>query len=402
VDRLLLEDHVLQHFQIHNARDRAMKAAIWISKSWVQVNIFGGNIMANRLRSLWEWAAEKDATLQVRNRDFPVLLEKRLLATPYSRAQFFAKIARGEIGIYRGMPVHILQEVNDNQRRRVLLKALKAGFPRTETASVQKGPSRKRSQMTIPALIKCWEDERTVVSVTDLHFRETRFEKLIDTSALSDFNILCNDPHFAQEFIDKIEMMTLVISSKGNVTDSHTDDCDGTNHCFLGRKLWLAWDRVEGQRRGLQDSTRDDVQGQAAFEMRVFLAIRGARWFIINANETLFLPGNLAHKVVTLENYVGVGSFNVTLPGALRTLARWHLHGTTDIHRKRLLQKITKAVIGRAMVLHGESQKTQDRWGLCNMQAAVRQWHRHENEKTKRLLLSKPGFAPFIESALAC
>jgi hypothetical protein len=135
--------------------------------------------------------------------------------------------------------------------------------------------------------------------------------------------------------------------------------------------------------------------------MQAFLSIHSARWFLINPNQTLFLPGHLAHKVVTLEHYIGVGSFYVTLPGALRTLARWHLHGTTDIHRKRLLGKITRAVIGRTVALRSESQKKKNLWGAHHMQAAVRRWDQHENKKTKKLLLSQPGFAPFTEAALA-
>jgi hypothetical protein len=307
----------------------------------------------------------------------------------------------GRIGLFRGLQVPILDDRNDEKRRQILIHGLRTGFPKGETATVQTGIARKLSRMTIPDLIDCWEDGRTLVGVTDLHFRGTRFEKLIDTRALSDFNILCNDPKFAQEFIDKLEMMTLVVSARGNVTDSHTDDCDGTNHCFLGRKLWLAWDRVEGQRRGLQDTTRDDVNGQATFDMQVFLSIHSANWFLINPNETLFLPGHLAHKVVTLDHYIGVGSFYVTLPGALGALARWHLHGTTDIHRKRVLGKITQAVIGRTVALRSESQKKKNLWGVRQMQATVRRWDQDENKKTKKSLLSQPGFARFIEATLA-
>jgi hypothetical protein len=33
-------------------------------------------------------------------------------------------------------------------------------------------------------------------------------------------------------------------------TDSHSDDPDGSNHCFVGRKLWLVWDTFLGIGRG--------------------------------------------------------------------------------------------------------------------------------------------------------
>jgi hypothetical protein len=254
--------------------------------------------------------------------------------------------------------------------------------------------------MKVRELIERWEQERAVLSVTDLHFRKTRFEKLIDTSELSNFNILCNDPEFGDEFIDKLEMMTLVISAKGNVTDSHTDDCDGTNHCFTGRKLWLAWDMSEGRKRGLQDCTRDIVEDQAAFDMRRFLSLPSAKWFVIKGGETLFLPGNFAHKVITLEPYIGAGSFNVTLPGALGTLSRWHLHGSTDVHRNKLLGKITSATIRRVHALRSTSRKTRDEWGLPHLRRVVAQWQRRENDEAKGLLLSDAKFASFIEVAL--
>jgi hypothetical protein len=245
-----------------------------------------------------------------------------------------------------------------------------------------------------------WEAEKSVLSVTDLHFRGTRFYRSIDTAPLSSFNVLCTDPEHRDEFMEKIEMMTLVISSRGNVTDSHTDDCDGTNHCFVGKKLWLAWDRLEGQKRGLQDTTRDEVYDQATFDMSTYLSLPTAKWFIISEGETLFLPGSLAHKVITLEPYIGVGSFNVTLPGSLGALSRWRLHGSTDIHRKRLFDKIASAVTRRVRLLKNASQQSREQWGLSYLQDAAALWQERTPGREKRLLLGNPSFASFIEIAL--
>lgn len=357
--------------------------------------------MAKPLTVLWDWLTECDPTLRLRPRELPVLKQKRIYRSSFQLAKAFAKISKGEIAIFDGPSVPVSESPKDpEQLRRTLLRGLRTSFPRKERARTQFGRQRNRRYMKVPELIERWESGKAVLSVTDLHIRGTRFERVIDTGPLSNFNILCTDSEFAAEFIDKIEMMTMVVSARGNVTDSHTDDCDGTNHCFIGRKLWLAWDRVEGQKRGLQDTTRDDIYDQAAFDMSTYLSLPSAKWFIVNQGDTLFLPGSFAHKVITLEPYIGVGSFNVTLPGALGTLSRWHLYGTTDIHRKKLMEKITHAVISRVRLLQRASQKSREAWGLAYMQYAVAQWRRRRPDEARKLLLSDAGFKTFIDVAL--
>lgn len=356
--------------------------------------------MATPLTMLWDWLTECDPTLRLQPGELPVLKQKRLHCTSFQLAKAFEKICKGDIALFDGPSVPVSESPKDpEQLRRILLRGLRTSFPRNERARTQFGRRRNRRYMKLPEMVERWEAEKSVLSVTDLHIRGTRFERVIDTVPLSNFNILCTDPEFAAEFIDKIEMMTLVVSARGNVTDSHTDDCDGTNHCFIGRKLWLAWDRVDGQKRGLQDTTRDDIYDQAAFDMSTFLSLPSAKWFIVDSGDTLFLPGSFAHKVITLEPYIGVGSFNVTLPGALGTFSRWHLHGTTDVHRKNLLEKITRAVISRVQLLRHASRKSKEAWGLAYMQHAVAQWRRRRPDEAKKLLLSDAGFKSFIDAA---
>lgn len=357
--------------------------------------------MAKPLTMLWDWLVDCDPTLKLRSREFPLLMQKRLRRTSYETPRAFARICAGQIGLFSGLSVPVIESLRSHgPLLHILLSALRKGFPRKTRARTQIGRLRTRRYMSVPELVDRWEGEKSVLSVTDLHFRGTKFEKLIDTQALSKFNILCTDSEFASEFIDRIEMMTLVLSAGGNVTDSHTDDCDGTNHCFIGRKFWLAWDRLEGQKRGLQDTSRDDVYNQAEFDMTTFLSLPSATWFVVNRGDTLFLPGSFAHKVITLEPYIGVGSFNVTLPGSLHTLSRWHLYGTTDIHRKKLLEKITAAIIRRVRLLKRASPKSRDAWGLAYMQTAVAEWQRSQPDDAKKLLLSDAGFSSFINVAL--
>ena len=356
--------------------------------------------MTKSLTVLWDWLTECDPTLRLRPREVALLKQKRLQCTSFETAKAFARICAGQIALFDGPLVPVIDSPGDpEQLRRSLLKGLKHGFPRKTRARAQVGRRRNRRYLKLPELVERWEAGKSILSVTDLHIRGTRFEQVIDTAPLSNFNVLCNDSEFATEFIDKIEMMTMVVSARGNVTDSHTDDCDGTNHCFVGRKIWLAWDRLEGQKRGLQDTTRDDIYDQARFDMATYLSLPSAKWFIVKPGDTLFLPGSFAHKVITLEPYIGVGSFNVTLPGALGTLSRWHLHGTTDVHRKDLLEKITSAIIRRVLLLRGASRKSREAWGLAYMQQAVAQWRRRKPDEAKQRLLSETGFRSFIDVA---
>ena len=143
--------------------------------------------------------------------------------------------------------------------------------------------------------------------------------KRIDCSHLSSFNLLAGAP----DPIGTEEILTMVVSSAGTLSDSHTDDPDGSNHCFAGEKLWLVWHTFQGLAQGLEDVERCDVFGdRAAFSLAGFLAVPGSRWFVVRPGLTLFLPGHLRHKVITLERYLGVGSFFVMLPSYLCTLLR--------------------------------------------------------------------------------
>ena len=122
-------------------------------------------------------------------------------------------------------------------------------------------------------------------------------EEVIAPEVLSAFNLLTRSSPGAR----RQEMFSFVISSRGHLTDSHSDAPDSSNFCFTGRKLWLAWDTYEGAGYGLQDVERTPVKGRARFDMRSWLSLRSARWFLVNPGETLFLPASMTHKVITLE-----------------------------------------------------------------------------------------------------
>ncbi|MBV9928875.1 MAG: hypothetical protein JOZ96_27930 [Acidobacteria bacterium] len=353
--------------------------------------------MSAELITLWEKAASIDRTLRVHERDLPLLKRKRVKPTPYSRPLMFAQMSRGQVCLFENLRVPV-RGGDGGDLREVLAEGIRSGFPKSRTARIQKGRSRQRCRMRIPEVIRRWEGGRSILSVTDLHFRETKFDDLIDTTALSDFNVLCNDPESGGVFRQTIEMMTLVISSEGNLTDIHADDCDGTNHCFLGRKLWLAWDRLEGRAAGFQDVDRDPVCEQATFDLETFLTLPSSGWFTVGPGQTLFLPGNLAHKVITLEHYLGVGSFHVALPSYLRSLERWIIYDTLDIVPKELLAKVNRAVLRRIGEVRRGAKAAKEHWGLAQMKEAVANWHAG-NSPVKGSLIRHPLFAEFFEAA---
>ena len=208
------------------------------------------------------------------------------------------------------------------------------------------------------------------MTVTDLHFRGTRFEKCIDVEALSDFNLLL----LGSEELALQEMMTLVVSSAGTFTDSHSDDPDGSNHCFVGEKLWLAWDTFEGKAAGLEDLSRDDVSGRAAFDMRAFLSLRSSCWFVVSDGQTLFLPGSLTHKVVTLQPYLGVGSFFVAFAGGLETLMRWYEHGPLWVRESSadaaLVDETARIMRRKLRSLSNASEARRSQWGCAYLYSA--------------------------------
>jgi len=344
------------------------------------------------LEKLWAFASYVDPTLRGWEPATSLLHRKYLRAQRYTRRHLFSRMMRGQPSLFIDFPVRLKQQAHD--KRAVLLNAIKSGFSSHALASVQINSSRC-TKMGVGDLLKRWERGRSVVGVTDLHFRKTRFEKLIDASALSDFNVLCADPHL----IENLEMMTLVISSKRNLTDTHTDDCDGSNHCFLGEKLWLCWDRMEGRAKGFEDLDRDKVKDFARFDLVSFLSLPSSRWFIVKENETLFLPGSLSHKVITLEDYVGVGSFHVALPGYVRALRRWILYDTLDVQPGNLLERINRAVIARIRKLEKASTPKRESWGLSYLGPSIERFLKFERRRELNQLLANPIFSRFLEVA---
>jgi len=306
-------------------------------------------------------------------------------------------MSAGEPALFSDLALRVDGRPEEPVRDR-LLQLYRNGFSRLRRVSVQAGPSQRRERVTVRELLRRWSGGRAVISVTDLHIRGTRVEPAIGIAALSDFNVLL----LGSEDMALQEMMTLVISSAGNVTDSHSDDPDGSNHCFAGTKLWLAWDTFEGLHRGLQDNSRQELHDSARFDMRVFLELPSSRWWLVTEGETLFLPGKLTHKVITLEHYLGIGSFYVALPNALQTVMRWYDHGPlwslTNAESRGLIDEIALAAARKADQLRIGSNLERRRWGIAYLRGALERFEQ-EPAPVRAALLRNAAFAELCRAA---
>ena len=100
-----------------------------------------------------------------------------------------------------------------------------------------------------------------------------------------------------------------------------------------------------------------------------WLSLRSARWLLVNPGETLFLPANLTHKVITLESYIGVGGFFIALPNCLRLLSHWIFHAPLWSKRDLtgdfddLVGEIAHSVRDLLMRLRRASLRERRRWG---------------------------------------
>lgn len=189
-------------------------------------------------------------------------------------------------------------------------------------------------KLTIRELMQEWEKDDQYLRVTNIHLRSIDLIDTIKLDRICPFNLLVR----GNEDLKKLEMMTLMVSTTGAITESHSDDADVNNHCVTGRKLWLCWDASEGMKAGLEDCEKMDVFGKPEFEMETFLQLASSYWVLVSEGDTLFLPGNYVHKVITLEKYVGVGGFFVSFPTLLNTFGRW-LGRQREFQRKDTLYR---------------------------------------------------------------
>lgn len=281
------------------------------------------DICRTALRDALDQAAVFDETLRASPAQFEEMLARYVAPEPYARDTLFRRLISGEPAVMGGVPAPTrgaLAGLPVPEAAEALLAWL---LRRRSTARYRLygGKGAKRRYLTLRDAATAWTRDRSVFGVADLHIRDTAMEDIIDADALTPFNILTTSTPDVQ----RQEMYSLVISTHGYVTDSHSDAPDSTNYCFTGRKLWIAWETQEGLAHGLEDVEHMMVKERARFDLRTWMKLPSARWFLVGPGQTLYFPAHLSHKVVTIERYLGVGGFFFSLPGAFRLLSHWIL-----------------------------------------------------------------------------
>jgi hypothetical protein len=344
----------------------------------------------------WDVATHIDRTLVGWRRCKVALARKYVQPQAFSRVALFTSLIHEQPIVVSDL--HIPIEGSETDRQRTLLEGIKNKIPRAERIKVRAGQAETRVHLSSRDLVARWQRGTARISVTDFHFRKTRLEHSVDLRPLSEFNLLA---HAGGPMADQ-EMMTLVMSSQGAFTDSHSDDPDGSNHCVTGRKLWLVWDTQEGRKAGLEDVERDIVNARAAFDLSTFCKLQSARWLTVGPEETLFLPGRFTHRVITLERYLGFGSFFVSFPNLLQTATRWTTLPPLWTFQKgndHLADAILTFAIDRLGDLLTANSATKDAWGLQYLPFGVRRWLRVTSTTDRQRVQGRPGVRELVRLA---
>ncbi len=352
-----------------------------------------------QIQQLFAQAAEFDPTLKPAKQFLSRLPRKMISPITYDREVLFRNMADGKISVFENFPSPLrtpaLRKNNDHAQV-VLNGLLKSRLKKKIRAKT--GRLKTEKYFSVQELVKKWKSGRGIFNVTDFHFRESKIDQVINPARLSQFNLY---PGLNDEIAQQ-EMMTIVMSTVGGCSDSHSDDSDGSNHCFVGKKLWLAWDTNEGLAAGVEDLERVDVFTACKFDFKSWLSLKSACWFTVENGQTLFMPGHLTHKVITLEPYLGVGSFYLSLPNFLRTLSKWVLHKPNwqvveaTGYADGLYPEVLNKFINKINRLSNASENTQHNWGYDFLGYATQSWTKQYSNSQRKQLLGKqiqPNFS---------
>ena len=319
----------------------------------------------------------------------PEFLAKQLVAQSYDRRTLFISMATQTPTLFSDFPAPIGQclagDYAANDVSRALIDSLSSSRA-ADRYKVRFGSFDSVQYLTVREIMLRWCASRTVLGITDLPVRGGELASVFDQEFLG----FCNLIPLSSKTIRRLEMLTAVISKAGKLTDSHSDDLAVCNHCFIGRKLWFVWSTAEGICVGLEDAGRGRVCGRARFDLERFLSLESARWFFVGPGETIFLPGMFTHRVYTVEDYIGVGSFYVTLPNVLHTASRWLLHGSLwdpehISDARRPVDYVLHTAIDKLRALEHSRAHIREQWGYQILPIAVRHWENTLSTETAKL-----------------
>jgi len=349
--------------------------------------------MDTKSASCWRRAAAIDSSLLNWETCAAQLEKLELRPRRYSRSSLFNAMAGREPVVFSNYPLRsTLRTFFHDDDPSLRLKSL---FGPRSTTLTKCGPRRSRKIRRVHEVVDIWRRNRAIVSANDIFYRHLKLDAAFNCEAIGDFSVL----RYAPARVRDVEVATLLMGTSGCMTDSHSDDPDGCNHCIAGSKFWLVWDRLEGAARGLQDCEYDLVyEGESCqFDIRAFSSLRSARWFTISQGQTLFLPGNLTHKVLTIERYIGISNFYVALPNALHSLTRWRIHGAKMV-TDDLWRDIARLIIKQLQKTASGSLRYKYTWGFHHLGKSLDHWNRSWTAEQKGRLLSDSLFKTLYDT----
>ncbi len=284
---------------------------------------------------IFKEAGRFDESLALEPLDPEKITLKRLATESFSFEHLFENLAESRPCLYSDYCARgSLASYGLGMERSDLLPILRESQD-TFRYQISRELGREPVPLTVGELLHEWDRDERLLRITNIHLRTIDLVDSAELDLVCPFNLLTH----GNSDLKKLEMMTLMVSTTGAITESHSDDTDVNNHCVAGRKLWLCWDTSEGMRAGLEDCEKVDVYGKPKFSLEAFLQLESSTWVLVSEGETLFLPGNYTHKVITLEKYIGIGGFFVSFPTLLQVFERWLGRRQEYQHREPLYRR---------------------------------------------------------------
>jgi len=344
-------------------------------------------------KTYWKHAADIDDTVYATKAELNKLSRREICEQRYSRQKLFDHISSQRVVVFRDFP---LRESMGRffLHNRSPEESMKSLFSKKETTLTKSGPSQRRGYKRVHDVVDAWHKNTAILSANDVFYRDLELDSDFDCESIGDFSVLREAP----DGIRDIEVATLLMGTYGCMSDSHADDPDGSNYCIRGRKFWLIWDRQEGSKKGLEDCEYDEVYSKAHFDIKTFLTLKTSAWFTLSEGQTLFLPGNYTHKVITIEKYMGISNFYVCFSNALTSLTRWKCHSAPNpMVSKDYWGDITQLVIKQFDKLLKAKRDKKNYWGFYHIPKALRYWETHCSKSEQLQMLECPHFKELIE-----
>ncbi len=183
------------------------------------------------------------------------------------------------------------------------------------------GDTVRRSRWAPERVLAAWEANDPVFGITDHSVGSEVLSEDFRLDTVLEDNFLSRT-----ESLERFEVCGPVLATRGHLTDAHMDDPDIWNSCVSGAKAWFMADSREWSREH-RVSIRHIVDVEP-LDVETFLSLPGSRWAVVADGAALYCPNTYVHRVVTLERYVGIGTFCATRASAGRLLDFWRAHGS--------------------------------------------------------------------------